>query len=305
MINFTNMKHLFILGVLFLIIISGCRKSTTNNNSSNSNLFENMIGVIEYTNYEPLSNKPFNIHYYIPTTVNQTTAPILFIFPGTDRNADDYLETWITLADQKGVMVFAFEFSVNYYPMSTNYQTGFILDENGNLNNEDVWTFSVIEPVFDFIKTNLVNNTNSYNMFGHSAGGQFVHRFVQFKPNSRVNYAISANAGWYTVPDTSVDFPYGLKNTGISNEDLQNSYLKNLEIHLGQNDNNPNDPALRKTPEANIQGLHRLSRGRYFVNQSDSISQSLNFPSSWVKKELENVGHEQQKMAVFAAQEMY
>jgi len=305
MINFTNMKHLFILTILFLIIISGCRKSTINNNSSNSNLFENMIGVLEYTNYEPLSNKPFNIHYYIPSTVNQTTAPILFIFPGTYRNADDYLETWITLADQKGVMVFAFEFSVNYYPMSTNYQTGFILDENGNLNNEDVWTFSVIEPVFDFIKTNLVNNTNSYNMFGHSAGGQFVHRFVQFKPNSRVNYAVSANAGWYTVPDTSVDFPYGLKNAGISNEDLQNSYLKNLEIHLGQNDNDPNDPALRKTPEANLQGLHRLSRGRYFINQSDSISQSLNFPSSWVKKELENVGHEQQKMAVFAAQEMY
>ena len=305
MINFTNMKHLFIHAILFLIIISACRKSTINNNSSNSNLFENIIGVIEYTNYEPLSNKPFNIHYYIPSTVNQTTAPILFIFPGTDRNADDYLETWITLADQKGVMVFAFEFSVNYYPMSTNYQTGFILDENGNLNNEDIWTFSVIEPVFDFIKTNLVNNTNSYNMFGHSAGGQFVHRFVQFKPNSRLNYAVSANAGWYTVPDTSVDFPYGLKNTGVSNEDLQNPYLKNLEIHLGQNDNNPNDPALRKTPEANIQGLHRLSRGRYFVNQSDSISQSLNFPSSWVKKELENVGHEQQKMAVFAAQEMY
>lgn len=305
MINFTNMKHLFILAILFLIIISGCRKSTINNNSSNSNLFENMIGVLEYTNYEPLSNKPFNIHYYIPSTVNQTTAPILFIFPGTYRNADDYLETWITLADQKGVMVFAFEFSVNYYPMSTNYQTGFILDENGNLNNEDVWTFSVIEPVFDFIKTNLVNNTNSYNMFGHSAGGQFVHRFVQFKPNSRVNYAVSANAGWYTVPDTSVDFPYGLKNAGISNEDLQNSYLKNLEIHLGQNDNDPNDPALRKTPEANLQGLHRLSRGRYFINQSDSISQSLNFPSNWVKKELENVGHEQQKMAVFAAQEMY
>ena len=299
------MKHLFIHAILFLIIISACRKSTINNNSSNSNLFENMIGVIEYTNYEPLSNKPFNIHYYIPSTINQTTAPILFIFPGTDRNADDYLETWITLADQKGVMVFAFEFSVNYYPMSTNYQTGFILDENGNLNNEDVWTFSVIEPVFDFIKTNLVNNTNSYNMFGHSAGGQFVHRFVQFKPNSRLNYAVSANAGWYTVPDTSVDFPYGLKNTGISNEDLQNSYLKNLEIHLGQNDNDPNDPALRKTPEANLQGSHRLSRGRYFVNQSDSISQSLNFPSSWVKKELENVGHEQQKMAVFAAQEMY
>ena len=124
------MKVLNYIFISIIIVFSSCRKST-NNNSSNSNLFENMIGVIEYTNYEPLSNKPFNIHYYIPSTVNQTTAPILFIFPGTDRNADDYLETWITLADQNGVMVFAFEFSVNYYPMSTNYQTGFILDENG------------------------------------------------------------------------------------------------------------------------------------------------------------------------------
>ena len=299
------MKVLKYIFISIIIVFSSCRKSTTKNNSSISNIFENMIGIIEYTNYKPLSNKPFNIHYYIPPTVNQSTAPILFIFPGTDRNADDYLETWITLADQKGVMVFSFEFSDQYYPMSRHYQTGYIFDENENLNNEDVWTFSLIEPVFDFIKTNLGNNTNSYNMFGHSAGGQFVHRFVQFKPNSRLNYAISANAGWYTVPDTSVDFPYGLKNAGISNEDLQNSYLKNLEIHLGQNDNNPNDPALRKTPEANLQGLHRLSRGRYFVNQSDSISQSLNFNSNWVKKELENVGHEQQKMAVFAAQEMY
>ena len=44
--------------------------------------------------------------------------------------------------------------------MSTNYQTGFVLDENDNLNNEDIRTFSVIEPVFVFIKTNLVYNTN-------------------------------------------------------------------------------------------------------------------------------------------------
>ena len=65
--------------------------------------------------------------------------------------------------------------------------------------------------VFENIKTNLNYLGNSYNMFGHSAGAQFVHRFIQFKPLSRVDKAVSANAGWYTLPDTTIDFPYGLK----------------------------------------------------------------------------------------------
>ena len=289
-----------------LIVFSSCRKDPNKDNSNISNPFENSnYGVFEFTDYEPLADKPFNIHFYIPTSIDRTNAPILFVFPGMNRNADDHLETWISLAEQYSVMVFSFEFSDYYYPNSTSYQLGFVRDFNSNFNNEDIWTFSVIEPVFEKIKTSLNYSGNTYNMFGHSAGAQFVHRFIQFKPLSRINKAVSANAGWYTLPDTTIGFPYGLKGTSINTNDLQNSFLTKLEIHLGQNDNNPNDPYLNTTDGANVQGAFRLLRGQYFIANSDSIAQSMNFNSNWVKKEVPNVGHEQVKMAIFAAQELY
>lgn len=132
-----------------------------------------------------------------------------------------------------------------------------------------------------------------------------VHRYVQFKPNSRINKAVSANAGWYTLPETSISFPYGLKGSSINSNDLENSFLKNLEIQLGQNDNNPNDPFLNTTDGANLQGNHRLSRGQYFILNSDSIAQNMNYSSNWLKKEVPNVGHQQVNMAAFAAQELF
>ena len=52
-------------------------------------------------------------------------------------------------------------------------------------------------------------------MFGHSAGAQFVHRFVMFAPGPNLRTAISANAGWYTTLEENVAFPYGLKDAPV------------------------------------------------------------------------------------------
>ena len=298
-----------------ILIFSSCRKphdgdSNSSNNNNNTTLdsvyfFDSSSGVFNYNLYSPLSDKPCKIHFYIPDFVNRSVAPILFIFPGANRNADDYLETWVPIADDKGLMIFSFEFSTNYYS-SYEYQQGNIVDQNNNINNDSIWTFSLIEPVFDIIKSQLNYQLNSYNMYGHSAGAQFVHRYVLFISNARINRAVAANSGWYTVPDKSVLYPYGLDNSSLNINQIHTAFSQNLEIHLGQNDNNPNDPYLRVTPEANLQGLHRLERGRYFFNQSEFLSLEYNSPSfNWVKKEVPNVGHSNDEMAIFAANELF
>ncbi|MDC3133659.1 hypothetical protein OA958_02340 [Bacteroidota bacterium] len=299
------MKIFYYILILLFICFS-CRKPIDNNNDSNpENIFENNTGNFEFSSYESLSDKPFNVHYYFPNNIDRSSAPIIFIFPGMNRDAFNYLSFWMPLADAKNIMVFAFEFNNYHYPGGNSYQQGYIFDDNGILNPKDKWTFSLIEPVFDLIKTQLDYSHNFYDVFGHSGGGQFVHRFIEFVPNSRVNRAVAANSGWYTMPDTTVSFPYGFGGTNSSQLDIQNTFSKNLQIHLGTNDNNPNDPSLRKTPEANIQGAHRLERGRYFISKSDSISNSYNFSFNWLKVEVPNVAHNGQLMSNFAADQLY
>ena len=288
---------------LLMLILVNCRKPI--DPSSSNFLLENNNGQFQFDDYTPLSDKPVSIHYYIPDFIDRSNAPILFVFPGMNRNANTYRDTWISLADEKGIMIFSFEFSTTYFPNSISYQQGFVIDENGTLIDESLWSFSVVEPVFDFIKESLSYNLNYYDVFGHSGGAQFVHRFILFKPFSRVRKAIAANSGWYTVPDTTINYPYGLNGVNYSNINLIHSFGKNLEIHLGLLDNNPNDPSLRKTPEANAQGLHRLDRGRYFMIKSDSIAQYHNSSFNWVKKEVPNVAHDHAGMSVYAANELY
>jgi hypothetical protein len=294
---------IFLVNLLFV----GCRKKEKNNNTSNTiNVLESSTGNFEYTAYVPLENKPISIHFYIPNNVDRTSAPILFLFPGMNRNALDYLNTWTTHSEDKGVMIFSFEFSDYYYPGGNAYQQGYVFDDNGNLNDESLWSFSLVESVFDFIKDQLGYQYNSYDMFGHSGGAQFVHRYVIFTPNARINRAVAANSGWYTIPDTSILFPYGLESSSLNLYDIKSCFNHDLEIHLGQNDDNPDDPSLRVTAEANLQGSHRLERGRYFIDECNTLSNQYNSSSfNWVKKEVPNVGHQHDGMASFASDELY
>ena len=299
------MKIFYNILILSLFCFS-CRKPLENDSDSNTgNIFNSNLGNFEFSSYEPLSNKPFNVHYYFPENIDRSNAPIIFVFPGMNRDAFNYLSFWIPLADAKNIMVFSFEFNSYHYPGGNSYQQGYILDDNGNLNQKNKWTFSLIEPVFDLIKSQLDYNHDFYDVFGHSGGGQFVHRFIEFIPNSRVNRAVAANSGWYTMPDSTISFPYGLNETDLSMLDIQNAFRKNLQIHLGTDDNNPNDPSLRKTPEANLQGAHRLERGRYFISKSDSIANNYNFSFNWLKVEVPNVAHNGEQMSNFAANQLY
>ena len=79
-----------------------------------------------------------------------------------------------------------------------------------SINDENEWSFSIIEPLFDSVKSSLSLESEKYNLFGFSAGAQFVHRFIQFKPDARFDKVVAGAAGWYTVPDNSIPFPYGI-----------------------------------------------------------------------------------------------
>jgi hypothetical protein len=229
--------------------------------------------------------------------------PILFSFHGDERNASDYRDYWISMANANGFMVFAPEFKEVDFSGGDGYQLGNVFDDGDNpstasYNPTNEWTFSIIDPLFEAIKSKVSGTQQTYDAWGHSGGAQFLQRFRLYLPNSKLNTAICSNAGWYTVPDILINFPYGTRRGQLSNSNLTIPFSKKLIVHLGLNDTDPNSPGLRhNTTVDNQQGLYRLVRGRYFFDTSKSISQSLNNPFNWEKQEVAGVGHEAQLMA--------
>ena len=166
-------------------------------------------------------------------------------------------------------------------------------------NSPDKWTFSVIDQLFDYIKTELGSNQTTYNAWGHSAGAQFLHRFVFYLPNSKLNIAVCSNAGWYTVPESDIVFPYGLSESQLSNSNLISAFSKRLYVHLGDSDTDPNSSSLRHNNIVDQQqGLNRLVRGRYFFQTSKEKAELLNTNFNWEKTpEVLGVGHDHTAMA--------
>ena len=70
-----------------------------------------------------------------------------------------------------------------------------------------------------------------------------------------------ANAGWYTMPDWSVEYPYGLKGTPATPENVGARLAQRLLVLLGTADVDPNHASLSRTPESMAQGPHRFARG--------------------------------------------
>ena len=266
-------------------------------------LAPNSTGSFTYTPTGPLSNQPVEVFYHIPSG-DITTMPIVMSFHGATRNGADYRDYWINMADANGFMVFAPEFDSNNYPgLGDNYLMANIFDDGdkpspSTFNNPDEWTFSVLDPIFNFIVADVNGTQQHYNGWGHSGGAQFLHRFVLYMPNSKLDVAVCSNAGWYTVPETSVSFPYGILNGQLPNADVVTAFSKKLIVHLGQDDNDPNSPGLRhNTIVDNQQGLHRLERGQYFFNTSQTEAQNQNVTFNWEKHEVPNVDHNPQLMA--------
>ena len=91
--------------------------------------------------------------------------------------------------------------------MDKTYILGNVYDDDGRRKVQEEWSFGVIERVFDCVKNALGLNAESYGFYGHSAGSQFVHRFLYFMPENRAHLIVAANAGWYTMPTFEQVFP--------------------------------------------------------------------------------------------------
>jgi hypothetical protein len=259
--------------------------------------------------------KTIVVHYYKPKNLT-SESPVIYVVPGAGRNGDDYRDAWIEKSKKYNVLVLSPEYNEKSYPMFWNYNlAGMYKDVKINKertailsfkvsSNPEEWIFNDFDRVFDSVKQSLNLKTNTYDMFGHSAGSQVLHRFSIFNPNNKANRILAANSGWYTLPTDSDKFPYGLEGTIQSAEKIE--YSSNLILFLGEKDDeNEKRGSLRRSTEADKQGLGRLSRGVYFYNTSKDIASEFNKEFNWKLEIIPNIGHDFREMSKAAADYLY
>mgnify|MGYP001385982763 FL=1 len=233
---------------------------------------------LEKFTFDSWAKPDLDIFYHLPETVDENTE-ILFIIHGNSRNADDYLKVWRKLTEGENVALFAPHFTRNSF---ISFNTLQMSTSNGVIRSDkNLYLNNSIDTLFEFIKSKFNLKANSYDIYGHSAGAQFVHRYLLMSEEPKVNIAVAANAGWYTFLN-GANFPYGVKNPPIvlSDSNVKVFLGTNLHILIGSNDIDVNS-SVNKSDGAQKQGLNRLQRAKNFFDYTSLIVEQNDLTFNW------------------------
>jgi len=245
-------------------------------------------------------DRPLTLHAACPHGFNKNT-PVLLVHHGVGRNGADYRGYWMKLVDAVGVLAIAIEFSEAAFPEYLWYHFGNLHQADGTVNPRAQWTYGIDARLFDALRAQGVTKRERYGLFGHSAGGQFVHRMLSFGFRDRVAVAVSANAGTYAMPDLETPWPFGLGDTEVDAEALRVLLGFPMIVLAGMQDTKTTGRFFPKGPRSMRQGPHRHARAHAYVRSGQVAAAALGTHCAWQVIDVPGVGHDGERMSVAAA----
>ncbi len=245
------------------------------------------------------AGKPVTVHYYKAKSAGPD-ARVLIAIHGMERQGARMRDNWKPFAEKHGLIVLAPEFDAARFPSR--------VFNMGNLGERDRehWSFGIVEHLFESVREAEKLATPDYMLFGHSAGAQFVHRFMLFTRAPRVSVAVAANAGSFTLPHypgpADDAFPYSLDERLVSPDQLRQVFARRLIVLLGEADTDTDAANLPSARQALAQGANRLERGRHFFAVAQAGAQKAGVPLAWQLSTVPGVGHNSREMSRAAAQ---
>lgn len=253
---------------------------------------------IKQTTFAYWDKPDVEIFFITPEKINKDTK-VIFVIHGNSRNAEDYLSAWIPHVINKNVIVAAPQFR------KIDFRYFFLLEmaeSSGDVNrNKNEYINNSISLFFNFIKSKFSLTTETYKMFGHSAGAQFTHRYMLLSMDNRISNTVIANAGWYTFI-TDDEFPYGINNSpiNISNKQIEWFMSKKANLLIGSDD--IDFKSVNSSKGANLQGLSRVDRAANYFDSLIMNAESRGYALRWNYRVLERVDHDFKKVTPYAAQ---
>lgn len=211
---------------------------------------------------------------YVPKNGGRN-APVFVAVHGVSRNAIQQAYLFAPFAERYGMVMV-----VPYFPEPPFWDYQF-LGRNGRGARADI----ALERILDDVGRLVHAKTDKLYLFGYSGGGQFVHRFALAHPERVAKLAVGA-AGWYTMPDSSMRYPYGIRVssrqlTGVTFDPER--FLKvPTKVFVGAEDVRQ-DPRLNKSSRIDrLEGTTRVMRAQNWVAamKNAASAHGLNTPYS-------------------------
>ena len=247
-------------------------------------------------------NRQVTVHVHRPAAFTED-SPVLMVMHGRLRNGGDYCDYFVPDSERRGFLVVAPEFPEAQYPHPHAYNYADMCDADGKMLPRERWLFPVLDAVFKDVRSRVGSRRDRFFLFGHSAGSQLVHRMAMFGWLDSIERAVTANAGFYTMPLRGERFPYGLDGMPMSDADLRIAFSRPLIVQLGDRDIE-DDEHLPREPAATRQGPHRFARGLHYFAAAKGEAARLGVPFAWRLATVPGVAHSGQQMAPYAAREL-
>ncbi len=227
--------------------------------------------------------------------------PVVIVQHGMSRNGDAYRDAWVPVADRHGLLIVAITFPGPAWFGSDLYNNGNVLAEDGSVRPREAWSFVIPRRVFRLLRAAGITTRETAYLWGHSAGGQFVHRLLATQPHHMFAAVGAANSGWYTEPTLDRAYPEGLGGIGLTPDDLVKLLVYPLVIFAGDCDVETGADNLPKHDAAMRQGPHRFARAHHYLERGQVAAATFGVPCNWRLVVVPGVGHDGMRMSAFAA----
>jgi pimeloyl-ACP methyl ester carboxylesterase len=227
------------------------------------------------------------LRVYTYKPANYRGGPLLVVFHGMNRDADNYRDHAKSIADRFGVVVAAPKFDLKTFPIPL-YQFAGIVHRNA-LQPREKWTTKLALKLVDALRKGEGRPYLDYYLLGHSAGGQFLSRLAAFLP-VEAKRLVLANPGTWVFPNDK-DFPFGFggRTAPLAGDETLKRYLAlPITVYLGTKDL---DGANLNTGAAMFQGKTRYERGRKFFAAGKALAKKKGWRFNWRLVTVPGVGH--------------
>ncbi|HFD92721.1 MAG TPA: hypothetical protein ENJ22_05475 [Gammaproteobacteria bacterium] len=219
---------------------------------------------------------------YCPQNLHADT-PMVVAVHGISRNGREQIEQFQDLAERYQAILLAPLFTKPHFK---DYQR---LGRVGRGERADLALAQMIHEATQITDTRL----QPVYLFGYSGGGQFAHRFAMAWPQHVARLAIGA-AGWYTWPDLSRKYPYGVRETdalpGVVFDPAAFLNIPTL-VMVGEWDAE-RDPGLNRAPHIDRrQGTTRIERGKRWVAAMKDAAAAYGYDTEYRFELLPSSGH--------------